>query len=134
MRRDALAFVQVYANVTLVRNIVFYRTESGASPVEAFLDSLSSKRAQRATWVLRLIEEIDSVPGQYFKKLPGTQDIWEVRVQSGGDTIRLLGFLFGSGSLVLTNGFAKKTPRIPPREIALAEQRRRDYLKRSRNQ
>ena len=64
----------------------------------------------------------------------GTQDIWEVRVQSGSDTMRLLGFLFGSRSLVLTNGFAKKTAKVPPREIALAEQRRRDYLKRSTNQ
>src|SRR5260370_16696 len=60
-----------------------------------------------------------------FKKLSGTQDIWEVRVQSGSDTMRLPGFLSGSRSLVLTNGFAKKTAKVPPREIALAEQRRR---------
>ena len=113
---------------------MFYRTESGGSPVEGFLDSRSSKQAQRVAWVLRLIEEIDSVPAQYFKKLPGTRDIWEVRVQSGSDTIRLLGFLFGSRSLVLTNGFTKKTVKIPPREIALAEQRRQDYLNRSKNQ
>ena len=117
-----------------MRNIVFYRTESGGTPIDDFLDSLSSKQAQRVAWVLRLIEEIDSVPAQYFKKLPGTRDIWEVRVQSGSDTMRLLGFLFGSRSLVLTNGFAKKTAKVPPREIALAEQRRRDYLNRSTNQ
>lgn len=116
-----------------MRHIVFYRTESGGSPVEDFLDWLSSKQAQRVAWVLRLIEEIDFVPAQYFKKLVGTQDIWEVRVQSGSDTIRLLGFLFGSRSLVLTNGFAKKTTKVPAREIALADQRRRDYLNRSKN-
>ena len=117
-----------------MRNIVFYRTESGGSPVEDFVDSRSSKQAQKVAWVLRLFEEIDSVPAQYFKKLPGTEDIWEVRVQSGSDTMRLLGFLFGSRALVLTNGFAKKTVKVPPREIALAEQRRRDYLNRSKNQ
>lgn len=117
-----------------MRDIVFYRTESGASPVEDFLDSLSSKHAQRVAWVLRLIEEIDSVPALYFKKLRGTQDIWEVRVQSGSDTIRLLGFLSGSRALVLTNGFSKKAAKVPLREIALAEQRRREYLNRSKNQ
>jgi phage-related protein len=74
------------------------------------------------------------VPAQYFKKMPGTEDFWEVRVQSGSDMIRLLGFLSGSRVLVLTNGFAKKTMKIPQREIALAEQRKRDYLKRSRGQ
>jgi phage-related protein len=117
-----------------VRNIVFYRTESGGSPVEQFLDSLSSKQVQRVTWVLRLIEEIDTVPAQYFKKMPGTEQIWEVRIHSGSDTIRLLGFLFGSRFLILTNGFAKKTMKVPRREIALAEQRRRDYLSRSKSQ
>jgi phage-related protein len=99
-----------------------------------FFDSLSSKQAQRIAWVLRLIEEIDSVPAQYFKKLPGTQDIWEVRVQAGSDAIRLLGFLFGSDSLVLTNGFAKKTSKVPAREISMAEKRRREYLNRRQNQ
>ncbi|HEY3135794.1 MAG TPA: type II toxin-antitoxin system RelE/ParE family toxin [Blastocatellia bacterium] len=117
-----------------MRNIAFYRTESDATPVEDFLDSLSSKQAQRVAWVLRLIEDIDSVPAQYFKKLPGTEDLWEVRVQSASDIIRLLGFLAGSRSLVLTNGFAKKTMKIPAREIALAERRKRDYLKRSKDQ
>ena len=115
-----------------MRNIGFYRAESGASPIEEFLDSLSGKQAQRVAWVLRLIEEIDSVPAQYFKKMAGTEDIWEVRVQSGTDTIRLLGFLFGSHSLVLTNGFGKKTMKVPRREIALAEQRKRDYFNRSK--
>jgi phage-related protein len=97
-----------------------------------FLDSLSGKRAQKVAWVLRLIEDIELVPAQFFKKLPGTEDLWEVRVQSGGDTIRLLGFLFGPQMLVLTNVFAKKTMKIPKREIALAEQRKRDYLNRRR--
>lgn len=117
-----------------MREIVFYRTESGACPIEGFLDSLSGKQAQRVAWVLRLVEERDSVPAQYFKKLAGAKDIWEVRVQIGSDTIRLLGFLFGSGSLVLTNGFAKKTQKTPAKEIALAEQRKRDHINRSRKQ
>ncbi len=113
---------------------MFYRTKSGACPIEDFLDSLSDKQAQRVAWVLRLVEERDSVPTQYFKKLAGTKDIWEVRVQAGSDTIRLLGFLAGSGSFVLTNGFAKKTQKTPPKEISLAEQRKRDHLDRSRKQ
>ena len=52
-----------------MREILFYRTESGSSPVEDFLDSLESKQAQKVAWVLQLIEELDVVPSQYFKKL-----------------------------------------------------------------
>jgi phage-related protein len=115
-----------------VREIVFYRKESGDSPIENFLDSLTGKQAQKVAWVLRLIEELDTVPVQYFKKLTGTDDIWEVRVQMGGDIMRLLGFLYGARFVVLTNGFTKKTRKTPPSEIALAEQRKREYINRSK--
>lgn len=115
-----------------MRQVVFYKTESGKSSVEEFFDSLTGKHAQKVVWVLRLIEELDTVPVQYFKKLSGTDDIWEVRIQIGSDTIRLLGFLHGARLVVLTNGFAKKTRRTPPKETALAEQRKREYLSRSK--
>ena len=120
---------QVHICVNLMmRTIVFYRTMRGTSPVEEFLDSLNGKQAQKVVWVLRLIEELPQVPTQYFKKLEGTSDLWEVRVQLGNDAIRLLGFFDGGRLVVLTNGFAKKTQKTPTRELALAEQRKRDYL------
>ena len=49
--------------------------------MEEFLDSLSGKQAQKVIWVLRLIEELDSVPSQYLKKLAGTEDLWEIRAR-----------------------------------------------------
>ncbi|MBD0319994.1 MAG: type II toxin-antitoxin system RelE/ParE family toxin [Gemmatimonadetes bacterium] len=116
-----------------MREIRFYRTSSGRSPVEEFLNSLSGKQAQKLVWVLRLVEELDRVPVQYFKKLTGTEELWEVRAQHGGDTFRLLGFFDGATVVVLVSGFAKKTQETPSREIELAEARRRDYLSRNGN-
>ena len=52
-----------------MREILFYGTKSGACPVEEFLDSLTGQQAQKVTWVLKLVEEIERVPAQYFKKL-----------------------------------------------------------------
>ena len=112
------------------RTVIFYRTASGSCPVEAFLDSLSGKQAQKVLWVLRLVEELPSVPTQYFKKLVGTDDIWEVRIGFGNDIFRLLGFLDQGQLVVLTNGFAKKTQKTPAQEIAVAEQRKHEYLSR----
>ena len=66
-----------------MREIIFYRTESGKCPVEEFLDSLPAKEAQKVTWVLKIIEELPRVPRQYFKKLSNTDDIWEVRISVG---------------------------------------------------
>ena len=113
-----------------MREIRFYRTSSGHCPVEEFLDSLSGKEAQKIVWVLRLVEELESVPEQYFKKLSGTESLWEARAQHGGNTFRLLGFFDGRALVVLTNGFFKKSKKVPRREVELAEERRRDYLAR----
>lgn len=111
-----------------MREIRFYRTPSGDSPVEEFLDALTAKQAQKIAWVLRLVRELPLVPRQYFKKLEGTQQIWEVRADFGADAFRILGFWDSGNFVVLTNGFAKKAQKTPAREIAIAEHRRRDYL------
>jgi phage-related protein len=101
--------------------IQFYRTAAGACPVGEFLDSLNAKQAQKVLWVLKVVQELPRVPIQY---------LWEVRAEFGGDAFRLLGFWEAGRLIILTNGFAKKTQKTPGREIALAEQRKRDYLNR----
>lgn len=110
--------------------INFYRQPNGQSPIEEFLDSLTGKQAQKVLWVLEVIEELEVVPRQYFKKLVDSEGIWEVRVQFANDIFRLLGFIDGGSLLILTNGFAKKTQKTPPQEIALAIRRKNEYLAR----
>ena len=116
-----------------MRTIEFYRNLTGRCPVEEFLDSLTSKQAQKVAWVLQLIEDLPMVPGQYLQKLVSSEDIWEVRAQQGGDIFRLLGFFDGANLIILTNAFAKKTQKTPAQEIALAIQRKRDHLARRRS-
>lgn len=113
-----------------MRTIKFYRLPNGQSPIEEFLDSLTGKQAQKVLWVLQLIEELETVPRQYFKKLVNTEDIWEVRIQFGNNIFRLLGFFENGKLLILTNGFAKKTQKTPAREIELAVRRKHAYLAR----
>jgi phage-related protein len=113
-----------------MRTINFYRRPNGQSPIEEFLDSLTGKQAQKVLWVLELIEELETIPRQYFKKLVDSEEIWEVRIQFGNNIFRLLGFFDGGTLLILTNAFAKKTQKTPPQEIALAIRRKNDYLAR----
>jgi phage-related protein len=110
--------------------ISFYRSASGKCPVEEHLDSLTDEQATRIAWVLQLIRELDQIPGKFFKKLVNTNDIWEVRVDAGNNTFRLLGFLHGREIVILTNSFQKKTRKIPLKEIRLAEKRKKDFLSR----
>ena len=113
-----------------MREIQLYTTGAGRCPVEDFLDLLSEKQRTKIGWVLRLVENAPVVPAQYFSKLTGTDDLWEVRAEFGGDAFRLLCFFDGGSLIILASAFAKKTRRTPPAEIRLAEERRRDYFRR----
>jgi phage-related protein len=113
-----------------MREIRFYRSDSGVCPIEVFLDSLSGKQAQKVVWTLQLIEEMQYVPTKYFKKLVNTDDIWEVRVQVGNNIFRLLGFLDGESLVILNHAFQKKTQKTPKKEIQIAETRKKNYLNR----
>ena len=79
---------------------------------------------------IEIIDELDAVPRQYFKKLFDREGIWEVRIQFGNDNFRLLWFFDGCSLLILTNGFAKKTQKTPSQEIVLAVRRKNEHLAR----
>ena len=113
-----------------MKTISFYQTASSKCPVKKHLDSLTDTQATKIAWVLKLIREIDQVPSKYFKKLVKTNDIWEVRVDVGRNTFRLLGFFHGRELIILTNSFQKKSQKIPLKEIKLAEKRKKEYLSR----
>lgn len=113
-----------------MREILYYRTWSGRSPVREFILSLSVKQRTKVIAAFDVIERAENVPPALFKKLSGTGGLWEVRVQHAGDSFRLLGFMDGSRLVVLVSGFAKKTRKVPAAEIDLAQERRREYQRR----
>ncbi len=111
-----------------MKEIKFYKTLSGKSPIEDFLDSLSSKEAQKITWVLSLVEEMDSVSTKFYKKLSNCDGIIEIRAQIGKNNFRLLGFEDKGIFVILTNAFKKKDQKVPKSEITLAQKRKDEYL------
>jgi phage-related protein len=82
--------------------------------------------------VLNLVEELDMVPKQYFKKMVNTDDLWEIRVRMGSNIFRLLGFFDGARIVVLSHAFQKKTQKTPQQAIKLAEERKSDYFGRKK--
>jgi phage-related protein len=80
--------------------------------------------------MLRRVESDGRVPQQYFKKLTGTDGLWEIRAETGGDAFRFLGFFDGASLVVLVSAFAKKSEQTPKGEIALAHARRQEYFRR----
>ncbi|MFZ0482066.1 MAG: type II toxin-antitoxin system RelE/ParE family toxin [Desulfobacterales bacterium] len=55
--------------------------------------------------------------------------MWKVRVQQGNNIFRILGFFDGRDLVVLSHAFTKKSQKIPQKETAVAEKRKRNYFK-----
>jgi hypothetical protein len=66
------------------------------------------KSSPEVTWVLRLLEDLDSVAVTYFKKLTGTEEIWECRIEFGSNAYRLFCFFLDGCTVVLTHGLLRK--------------------------
>ena len=114
------------------RKITFYKKATGECPIETWLNKLSAKEDQKISWVLKLIRELDIVPEQYLKKLSGTKDIWECRIQLSPNVYRIFSFFWKEGnSLVLTHGYIKKTQKTDKIEIERAERYKEDWLARN---
>ena len=110
-----------------MRQIQFFKSDFGDSPVSDFLRELPVKDRLKVTQILRWIEEIDMVSARFLKKLSGEENLWEVRVEWAGNAYRLLGFMHSQNSLVLVSAFQKKSQGLPKREIELARQRKKRY-------
>ena len=75
------------------RNIEFFEKTNGECPTEDFLNGLNTKTRQKVLAVFELMESLPLVPKKFFKKLVGTADIWEIRIEYGSNIYRVLCFL-----------------------------------------
>lgn len=110
-------------------SVVFYREESGRSPVLEFLDTVD-ERAQES--LLASIEQlrVRNVRAREPLVRHLEDKLWELRDERRGNIYRLLYFFFTGRQIVFLHGFQKKTPKTPRREIDLALQRYRHFIDR----
>jgi len=78
------------------------------------------KVRDKIIWTIWIIEHLPQIPEEYFKHLEGTDGLYEMRVQQGGDIFRIFCFFDEGQLVVLTNGYQKKTQRTPKSEIEKA--------------
>ena len=78
-------------------------------------------------WTLNLVATEPRVSKKFLKKLEGTDGLFEIRVEFGGDIFRIFCFFDEGKLVVLLNCFAKKTQRTPTREIERALRLREQY-------
>lgn len=68
------------------------------------------------------------VPKKYFLHMEGTVGIYEIRVEVGTNIFRAFAFFDEGQLIVVTNGFQKKTQKIPKNEIESAKKIKKEYF------
>ncbi|MCI6085183.1 type II toxin-antitoxin system RelE/ParE family toxin [Selenomonas sp.] len=109
--------------------IEFFEKDDATCPVQEFLDSLDDKMAAKVYGMMDVLAMAgNALRKPYSSKL--NEHIFELRVKQGSNITRVLYFFFVGKHIVMTNGFAKKQQKTPPRQIEIAEKYRKIYLQR----
>ena len=82
---------------------------------------------RKIEWTLNLLRTIDRVPKKYFDHMTGTDGLFEVRVELGGNIFRIFAFFDKGNLVVLGNGFQKKSKKTPKTEIEKALKIKAEY-------
>lgn len=107
----------------------FFIRNDGGCPTAKFLDSLDIKMRAKCLRLLALLEHNGNDLKEPYSKAIGN-GLYELRVKQGNNITRFLYFYSTEHRIIVTNGFVKKSQKIPKREITLANKYREEYLMR----
>lgn len=110
--------------------IVFYETPTGLRPATEFILSLPKKLQAKAIRDLDILAEYGpQLREPYSKHLK--QGLFELRIQVAGDAARIFYFFFVGETVVLVDGFIKKTQKTPTEAVEKALRYKADHERRS---
>ena len=105
------------------RTIHFYKDYFQSS----YLSQTEQVR-RKINYCLNAVRTIDRVPVTILKSISREENLFEIRVEFGGNIFRIF-CCFDEGSLViLFNGFQKKTQKTPSKEIERAKRIKKNTL------
>lgn len=111
--------------------IEFYALPDGRKPVEEFILNLPAKMQVKALDSLEILEEKGTALREPYSKSLGN-GIFELRIRFASDITRIFYFFYQDRKIIVTNGYVKKSQKVPPGQLALAKRRKKDYEERRR--
>lgn len=92
-----------------------------------FKKTLTKDVLMKIYQVFMLIMTEEVIPSKFLKRIEGTKDLYEIRIEFNSNIFRIF-CCFDEGNLIiLFNAFQKKTNKTPPSEIEKAERIRNEY-------
>jgi phage-related protein len=93
-----------------------------------FFNSQTEKVKEKIEHVLFVISVAERIPLKFFKHITGTDGLYEIRVEFGGNIFRIFSCFDERKLEVLFNGFQKKSQKTPSKEIEKALKIKADYF------
>ena len=109
-------------NDNFYRNVLYYEEH-----YLNFFNELKPEVQKKFNWTLLLISTVERVPEKYLKHITGSKGLYEVRVESASDILRVFCFFDEDKLVILLNGFQKKTWKTPKNQMKRAEQLKEQY-------
>ncbi|MFY9164430.1 type II toxin-antitoxin system RelE/ParE family toxin [Aquirufa antheringensis] len=85
-----------------------------------YFDRQKPKIRDKIIWTMKIIQEQEQIPIDFFKHITGEKGLYEIRTEYSGTICRIFCFFDRDNSIVLINGFTKKTQKTPRVEIERA--------------
>jgi len=113
--------------------IEYYETNKGKCPINDFLDTLEPKLRAKTIRTIMLLESNGPLLREPFSKsLSG--GVFELRTIQGTDITRIFYFFVVGRTIILTNGFVKKSNSIPMKHFVLALRYKKEYERRIKSE
>jgi phage-related protein len=93
-----------------------------------FFDSQPKKVQDKIDHVLFVVSVTERIPVKFFEHVTGTDGLYEIRVEYGGNIYRIFSCFDESRLVVLFNGFQKKSQKTPTGEIEKALKIKAEYF------
>jgi phage-related protein len=107
---------------------VYYRAADSSEPVREFIAELDGKRraalSRQIDWLNELSDAVPHLPFPHSSQVAG--ELRELRCHMGSEHYRIL-YRRTERLLVLLHIFPKRTGKLPPSEIKIAEKRWQDF-------
>ena len=104
----------------------YLQTEAGRSPVEGFINGLDPAAQRKFFFKRSLLEEFGPrLPQPHAKRLEA--NLYELRFETHTGAVRVF-YCFEGKRVILLHAMKKKTQKLPPQELAVAQQRQQAYL------
>jgi phage-related protein len=111
-------------DISLVLNVVFYRSESGNEPVREWLKELPREDRRQIGEDIKTVQIGWPLGMPLIRKID--KDLWEVRTSLERGIARVF-FTVDGDYMILLHGFIKKSRETPQNELKTALARLRNY-------